>query len=289
MSEIIIIGNGPAGVSAALYTARSGIKTKIIGKDSGSLIKAEKIENYYGFSSPVSGAELIEAGIAQAKRVGVEIINEEVVGINFAENFSVTTNKGEYPADSVIIATGSPRFAPKISGLTEFEGKGVSYCAVCDAFFYRGKNVAVIGNGEYALHEAEDLLPVVNSVLILTDGAEPAINFPGNIKVISEKISSLEGNERLENVKFENGDFLKIDGVFIAYGVAGSVALARKIGAVIDKNKIIVDENMSTNIPGIFAAGDCTGGMIQVAKAVYEGAKAGTEAVKYLRNKSKAE
>lgn len=283
MPKIIIIGKGPAGISCALYTARAGIETLIIAKGEGALGKAEKIENYYGIAAPLSGEELSASGIAQAKRLGVQFIEEEVVGINYLGIFVVKTEAGEYPADSIVIATGSPRKAPKIKGLAELEGRGVSYCAVCDAFFYRGKNVCVLGSGEYAVSEAEELKPVVASVTLLTDGAEPTAELPEGVKIIKTPIAELSGEERIEKVVFKDGTSFEAEGLFVAYGTAGSAELARKLGVFTEGNKITVSENMATNIPGLFAAGDCTGGMLQVAKAVYEGAKAGTEAVKYLR------
>ena len=288
MSNVIIIGNGPAGISAALYTARAGVETTIIGRDLGSLNKAEKIENYYGLSQAVSGKDLAIIGINQAKSVGAKYIEEQVVGIlYYEEKFVVQTNKDGYATDSVIIATGSQRSAPRIKGITEFEGKGISYCAVCDAFFYRKKDVAVLGYTDYALHEANELSPVASSVTFLTNSETLISEVPDEYGVNTNKIAAFEGDDKLTTVRFENGETLAVDGVFIAYGVAGSADLARKIGAETENNKILVDENMSTNIPGLYAAGDCTGGMLQVAKAVYEGAKAGTEAVKFIRKLKK--
>ena len=172
MSNVIIIGNGPAGVSASLYTARAGVETTIIGSGLGALGKAEKIENYYGFAEPVDAKELVAAGIAQAKRAGVSYIEDEVVGIGFGQKLMVSTKTASYEADYVVLSTGASRSTPPIPGLRELEGHGVSYCAVCDAFFYRGKDVAVLGSGEYAMHEASELLPVVGSITVLTNGAE---------------------------------------------------------------------------------------------------------------------
>lgn len=283
MSNVIIIGNGPAGISTALYTTRAGIDTTIIGKDTGSLGKASEIENYYGFEQPISGSELINNGIVQAKRLGAKILTDEVVGISYTDKLVVLTKETEYLADSIVIATGSSRATPKIKGLKELEGHGVSYCAVCDAFFYRGKDVAVLGNGEYALHEALELLRTSNSVTILTNGKQPTTVIPDNIIINTAKIESLVGDEFLEKVNFEDGSSLSVSGLFIAIGVAGSVDLAKKLGARIENNTIITDEYMATNIPGLYAAGDCTGGLLQISKAVYEGALAGTQIIKYLK------
>lgn len=283
MHDVIIIGNGPAGISAGLYTSRARLSTLIIGESNGALSKADKIENYYGFAAPISGEKLIADGILQAKRVGAEIISDQVVNVGYDDGFIVKTKTGEYKGQSVIVATGSNRTAPKIEGFTRYEGQGVSYCAVCDAFFYKGKNVAVLGCCEYALHEAMELLPIVKSVTLLTNGVSPIPEIPKEIPIITTEIASFEGKDTLESVKFSDGTTLAVGGVFVAIGVAGSSELAKKLGAETEGLKIVVDENMATNIPGLFAAGDCTGGMMQIAKAVYQGAQAGMEAIKYVR------
>lgn len=283
MADVIIIGSGPAGVSAALYTARAGLNTIILSMGSGALAKAEAIQNYYGFSSPVSGQALAQAGIEGAKNVGVHFETGEVVGVGFDENLIVETAAQSYQADFVILATGSPRATPRIPGIEAFEGKGVSYCAVCDAFFYKGKNVCVLGTGEYAIHEIAALQPVAASITLLTNGEKPSAELPDGVMVNTTKISAITGDDRVEKVQFADGTEIATDGIFVAYGVAGSTALARKIGAQIAGNKIVVDENMATNVPGLYAAGDCTGGLLQISKAVYEGAKAGMEISKLAR------
>ena len=284
MKNVVIIGAGPAGISAALYTARAGIKTTVIGKGVGTLAKADKIENYYGFAEPISGEKLELNGIAQAKRIGAEVIVDEVVGIGFNGKFTVKGAQKDYSADAVIIATGSSRQTPNIKGFTEFEGRGISFCAVCDGFFYKGKDVAVLGCCEYALAEALELLPIVKSVTLVTNGTESISKIPPQIKIITTKIKEFAGKKTLEKIIFEDGTKIRVDGLFTAIGVAGSIDLAKKMGAEVSGNKIIVDNKMATNIPGLFAAGDCTGGMLQVAKAVYQGAAAGTEVIKSLRN-----
>ena len=285
MSNVIIVGGGPAGISAALYTVRAGLDTTIIYNGVGALAKAHAIENYYGFALPVSGEALAMSGLEQARRLGARIIQDEITGIGFEDQLTLTGAAGQYTADFVILATGSPRTAPRIPGLSEHEGKGVSYCAVCDAFFHRGKPVAVLGEGEYALHEVNTLLPVVRSVTLVTDGKTPSIQVPESVRLDTREIAAIESDDSGLRIRFTSGGLLSVSGIFVAYGVAGSAELARKVGALTEGNRILVDPTMATNIPGLYAAGDCTGGMLQVAKAVYEGALAGTAVVKAARGK----
>ncbi len=285
MSNVIIVGGGPAGISAALYTVRAGLDTTIIYNGVGALAKAHAIENYYGFALPVSGEALAMSGLEQARRLGARIIQDEITGIGFEDQLTLTGAAGQYAADFVILATGSPRTAPRIPGLSEHEGKGVSYCAVCDAFFHRGKPVAVLGEGEYALHEVNTLLPVVRSVTLVTDGKTPSIQVPESVRLDTREIAAIESDDSGLRIRFTSGGILSVSGIFVAYGVAGSAELARKVGALTEGNRILVDPTMATNIPGLYAAGDCTGGMLQVAKAVYEGALAGTAVIKAARGK----
>lgn len=285
MAKVIIIGKGPAGISAALYTKRGNIDTLIIGRDAGALGRTEKIENFYGFPEPIGGQELLERGIANAKRLGCELLDDEVVGISYDGNFNVHTKNQIHNCDAVILATGAQRNTPKIPGIKEYEGTGVSYCAVCDAFFYRKKAVAVLGNGDYALHEAMELAPTVASVTLLTNGREPTIQVPDGIPVDKRVIQCLKGENVLSEVRFTDGPSLPVAGLFVAEGVATSGDLARKLGAQTDENRIVVNTNMETTIPGLYAAGDCIGGLLQIAKAVSDGAIAGTQAIKFLRQK----
>ena len=186
--NVVIIGGGPAGASAALYTARAGIDTIIIENGVRALEKAEKIENYYGFENGISGKELYSSGLIQAKNVGAKVVTAEVVGLSFEDKFKVLTTSGEYCADSVIIATGASRNKPKIENLEKFEGSGISYCAVCDGFFFRSRDVAVLGSGEYAAHEASVLLPFASSVTLLTDGEEISATIPDGVKINASKM-----------------------------------------------------------------------------------------------------
>lgn len=279
MANVIIIGGGPAGVSAGLYTLRGNIDTTIFTQGGSALVKAEKIENYYGFPEGIGGKELYEKGLESVKRLGANVIEEEVTNVDYDGKFIVNTGKNEYRADALVIANGANRNVPRIKNIKEFEGRGVSYCAVCDAFFYRGKKTVVIGNGEYAVHEANTLEKVAESVIILTDGKDA----PEYDKCDTRKIKSIEGRDTVEKIVFEDGSEMAADGIFVALGVAGGVDLARKLGAVVNGSYVVVDENMLTNIPNLYAAGDCTGGLLQVAKAVCDGAKAGIDINKKLK------
>ncbi len=286
MQNALIIGAGPAGISAAIYLLRAEIPTTIIYNGMGALGMAHLIENYYGFEEPIPGPELFERGLAQARRLGATIVEDEVVGLVWGdEKMTALTKTAEYPADVIIMATGASRIAPKIPGLRELEGVGVSYCAICDAFFYRQKRVAVLGNGEYALHEANVLLPTSAEVTLYTQGKPlTCTDVPENLRVETRKITRLVGDQKLTGVELEDGSVIDTDGFFVAVGIAGSADFAKKIGAEVEGVNLVVDDNCQTTLPGLYAVGDCTGGLLQVAKAVADGAKAGTHAVKFLRN-----
>lgn len=281
MYDVIIVGAGPAGISASLYTIRRNLKTLIIYKEKSALEKSTKIENYYGFENGINGEELYKIGIRQAQNIGAEVIKDEVTNIKIdylnekEYTFKVETLNNEFKAKSVILATGNKKSKPNIKNIDRYEGKGISYCAICDGFFYRNKNVAVIGNGDYAIAEAKDLQNIAKSITILTNGRQAPEYRAENININTKEIDQIEGENKVEEIDFVDNTKMKIDGIFIAQGVAGSTEFAKKIGAKINNDKIVVDENMETSIKGLFACGDCTGGLYQVSKAVYDGTKAG--------------
>jgi len=283
MYDLIIIGNGPAGCSAAIYARRSGMKVLMTGKDGGSLARAHLIENYYGLAEPVSGAVLAHQGLQQVLKLGVDFKEEEVTGLGFSTGFEVTTTADVYSGTTLILATGAAKATLPLPGLEQFEGKGVSYCAVCDGFFFRKKKVAVLGSGAYALHEAQVLQPLAAEVVLLTNGeAAPSSDFTS----YTTKVSALEGDNKLRQVLLADGTRLEIDGLFVALGTADTNALARKLGLVTKGRFLEVTAQMQTNIPGVFAAGDCTGALPQIVTAVYQGAIAGLQAFSFMKQQA---
>ena len=267
MKKVIIIGSGPAGITAGIYLTRAKIDNVIITNNQGSLQKADLIENYYGFENPITGPQLIENGIKQYQNLGGTIIADEVVGLTYEDKLVVKGIKENYKGDIVVIATGVSRLLPNIKGLND--SLGISYCAICDAFFYRGKDVVVLGNGNYAITEAEVLKKVANSVTIFTNGRE--IDSSTDINVNTSKIKEITKENNVFSIILDDDSVITTEGVFIAEGIAGAMALAKKIGAKTENNKIIVNELNKTNIPNLYAIGDCTGGILQISKAVYEG------------------
>lgn len=297
--DAIIIGAGPAGISASLYIKRANLSVLVLYSGEGNLEKAHKIDNYYGFPDGIAGQELYKNGIQQAKNLGVEVLEKEVTNISINDDFSfsVATSAENYNAKSVIIATGNKKLRPQIKGIADYEGKGVSYCAICDAFFYRGKSVCVIGDGKFAASEAEDLVNVASSVTILTNGKDESqikkiLSEKGELeryKIDSRKIAEIKGGEngKVSAVLFSGGSEIQADGVFVALGEAGAADFAKKLGLILKGDSIQVNEKMATNIPGLFSCGNSNGGLLQVCKAVYEGAVAGLNAIDFIREKNR--
>lgn len=280
MKDVIIIGGGPAGVSTALYTARANLKTTIFTHGKSSLIGA-KIENYYGFSDSNSGDELYKRGLEGAIKLGVEIIEDEVLSIKSnKDGFVVNSLNNNMEAKSIVLAIGQKKIRPRVKNIEKFEGSGVSFCAICDGFFFKGKRVGVLGSGDFALHEAEYLSNIAD-VILFTNGEELNSKF----KTYTSKVAEVIGNDSLEEVILEDGEKVKLDGLFIALGSAGVNDFANQLGLLTSKNNFVVDKNGATNIEGVYAVGDSTGGLLQIAKAVSDGAHAGVAIIKYLRDK----
>lgn len=284
MIDVIVVGGGPAGVSAAIYLKRFKLDVTIIMKDHGTLGTTEHIENYYGFPEPITGTELFNNGIKQAKRFEIPVLTEEVLSIDYFDTFSIKTNKGIHEAKIVLLATGANRTSLRVKGFSEFTGKGISFCAVCDGFLYRGKRIGLVGNGEFMMEELEVLENFSEDITVFTNGLPLEVVLT-SAKIVPSKITEIKGNEVVSTVITETGE-TPIDVLFMAMGTPSAADFALRMGAFINKNDIVVDENFMTNIPGLFAAGDCIGGgWLQIVKAADDGSRAAFSINKYLRKK----
>ncbi len=293
MYDVIIIGKGPAGLSASLYTTRANLKTLIIGKDDSALRKAAKIENYFGFAEAVSGEHLLQEGEKQAQKLGAHILNDEVISVeNKDDIFKVATSNDIYESVTLLIATGQPQKPVRLKNIKKFEGNGISYCSTCDGFFYRDLKVGVLGNKDYAIHEAMELTTYTQDITIYTNGrnlelTENFIKETSKFKFNKRAIEKVDGENFLQKIFFEDGTNEEIDGLFIANDSASSIDFARKLGVITRENSIVVDEHQMTNLKGLFAAGDCTGGFKQISTAVGQGALAGKKMSEYVRGHRK--
>lgn len=302
--DLIIIGSGPAGLSASIYASRYKINHLVIGKAPGGLMtEASKIENYPGFKS-ISGIELMKKFQEHAQSFGVKIEQDEVIKIEKEnKSFKITTSQGKkYQTKTIILALGTERRKLNIPGEKKFLGKGVSYCAVCDAMFYKDKIVAVVGGSDAAAMSALLLSEQAKKVYLIYRKsklrAEPIIvertEKNPKIEIIYQtNIKEIKGKDKLEKVvldkQYRGSSELKLDGLFVEIGSIPAAALAQGIGVEIDEqNCIKIDSSGATNIPGIFAAGDITSGLAklrQIVTAAAEGAVAATSVYNYLKTK----
>ena len=288
MKKAVIIGYGPAGISAAIYLKRSGMDPIVIGKDHGTFSYDEiHIENYYGFEHPINGRELISNGIAQAKRLGIEIVFDSVLDLRetFDNTFEVVTETQTFETDTVLLATGKQRLQLSIPGFSKYRGKGISFCATCDGFFYRRKKLAIIGCGPYMQQELKELENLSDDITVFTNAKEllQSVDHP----VVNDKITAFKGDQKITSIETANGSY-PVDGIFVAIGTPSSIDFAQKLGVVVDRGSLVVDEHYQTNVSGLFAAGDVIGGKLQIAKAVYDGMMVADAINKYIKRKNKA-
>lgn len=266
--DLIIVGAGPAAMSAALYAGRGQLKTIFFGDETkGNLYKSHIISNYLGFPEDPTGPELVELGMKHAKRFGAEHIRQEIVDIslNQDETFSLKDNlQNTYLTKTVLIATGQSYVLSGIKGEQEYTGKGVSYCVTCDGFFFKNKSVVVIGSGDYAAEEALQLLAYTPNITILSHGKSFSFNqafqeelAKNNIKcLVTPRLAALSGTEKVEKLTFtqplpDGLTEMAIDGAFMAIGIAGANAFAKKLGLEMEGNYIKADKDGLTNVKGL--------------------------------------
>lgn len=299
--DVVIIGAGPAGLTAAIYSGWLGLKTVLLeaGIAGGRAYLAPKLENYPGFPEGIKGSELVEKMQKQAERFKVQFsFDEEVVGIELQNSAKrVISRKQTYEAKALIIATGTQHRKLQVAGETEYLGRGVSYCATCDGPFFRRRTVAVVGNGEEAAIDALALADLASKVTVVSqlEGLEmegavlERLKDKTNVDFVMGKVTEIKGDQVVKAVKIQ--DFgtkqesdLEVNGVFVALGGVPLTAIVQKAGIATDRTGCLsVDRNMQTNMAGVYAAGDCTCGGMQVATAVGEGALAAMRASAYIR------
>ena len=298
MYDIIIIGGGPAGLTAAVYARRAGKSALVLEKASfgGQITYSPKIENFPSEKS-ISGTELADKMMEQALAQGADIELEEAVSVEKAGgNFKVTTDFSEYEAKAIVIATGAKHRLLGVSGEENLVGKGISFCAVCDGAFYAGKEVVVIGGGNSAIVEATLLAETCKKVTVVQNlpyltgektTADALVSKP-NVEVIySTVVKEFKGEDELEAVvlKAEDGTetTLTPDGVFVAIGLAPENTAFGNLAELNEQGYIVADENCLTKTEGVFVAGDCRTKQIrQIATAAADGAVAALKAVEYI-------
>lgn len=299
--DAIIIGGGPAGLSAAQYAARAKMKTVVLDKSAaaGALAYASMIENYPGLPSAVSGKDLLELFRRQALAFGAEYSEAQVIGVYLnGEIKEVFTMDKTYHGKTVIIATGSMGRKASIKGEAEFLGKGVSYCAICDAAFYRGKTVCVIGDSEEAVKEAGLLTRFAETVYLISPSQKPktAADNPDlaipNMKVVTgQTVTAIEGNEVVEKILLKDAagteSTLELSGVFVYLHGSKPVVDFLQSSLEVSEDECIVTNSMKeTSIPGVFSAGDVTCTEVrQVIVAAAQGCLAALSAEKYVFNR----
>ncbi len=285
MIDVLVIGSGPAGLSAVLTLAANGIDYVWLGKGalSEKVRRAELIRNYPGVPM-ASGRELSDAFARQIELTGLILTDELVTGIYpMGDYFAVLTDKGTYDAKSLILATGVQSARP-IEGEERLLGRGVSYCATCDGMLYRGKTIAVISSSPDFEGEVDFLASIAGKVYFFPLYKNPAIERP-NIERLTSAPSGVIGEKYVTKIALWDGSELPVDGVFFLKNSFSPAVLLS--GLAMDGEHIAVDRRMLTSMPGVFACGDCTGRPYQYAKAVGEGNVAAFGVLEYLREKSK--
>ncbi len=302
--EVIIIGGGPAGLTAGLYTSRARLKTLLIenGLFGGQMMTTEQIENYPGFPQGVSGEELSRLMEEQAKRFGMETINDEVLEVSIEEGRKrVKTYGGDYFCQALIVCTGTEYRKLGVLGEEEFKGRGISYCATCDGAFFKDSRIVVVGGGDSALTEALFLTKFVKELIIIhrRDAlratkiyqeramSHPKIKFLWNSVVQEIKGDDVVRSVVVKDVKTGEIKELEVDGAFLFIGLMPRTQFLKGLIQMDREGYILTDENCETSVKGIFAAGDCRKKLLrQISTSVGDGATAAFAAEKYLEQET---
>lgn len=300
--KVIIIGSGPAGLTAALYTARANLNPLVLAGDllGGQISLTSEVENYPGFPEGLTGPELVELMRQQAERFGARIEYDSVAEVDFQREqpfYLRTANGHAYEADAVIITVGATPRKLQIPGEKEFVGRGVSYCGTCDGFFFREKEVVVVGGGDSALEEGIFLTKFANRVTIihrrdeLRAGATLQKRAFDNQKISfiwDTVVESIEGNGSVQSVQLHNrqtgeNSVFKTDGVFIFIGHDPNNRLFEGQLAMDDEGYVVTDTHMMTSVPGVFAAGEIQDKIYrQIATSVGQGCAAAMSCERWL-------
>ena len=297
MYDLAIIGGGISGLTAAIYATRYMLKTIVISKDIGGVItKSPRVENWPGFKS-ISGLDLMDKVEKQAVALGAEIINESTKELKKENDiFKIKTAEKDIEAKAVILAFGTEKRKLKVPGEREFEGKGVSYCAICDGAFFKNMDVAVVGGGNSAFKAAQMLLEHVKKLYIVNAGKEliaeeaivEEIKKDKRVTIMNGTgVKEIKGDKFVNEVVLNDGNSLNVSGVFVDIGFTPKTELSKQLGVETDKTGyIIVDGAMKTNVKGVYAAGDITTGSNNIRQLVTkagEGCIAATSAYNELK------
>jgi thioredoxin reductase (NADPH) len=295
--DVVILGSGPAGLQAAIHAARKKVAVLLMGKETKSSLFHAHIENFCCLFN-VKGEDMLNAGRQQAANFGSDMLEEDVLQVSPDSGaFKIVSESGhELQARSLIIATGTTRNKLGVAGEKEMLGRGVSYCVECDANFYKGLDVAVVGGASAAVSGALTMLDYAATVHLICSKLEVTAALEKQLKdsaVIirqGQQVKEIVGQSGVEAVVLKDGSSIPVNGVFIELGAKGLMELATHLGVQLDDEMKYIQTNkkMETNIPGVFAAGDICGPPWQMAKAVGEGCVAGIGAATYARKSAKS-
>jgi len=305
--DIIIIGSGPSGYTAAIYAGRANLSVLMLQgyQVGGQLMLTSDVENYPGFEEGILGPEMMDKFEAQARRFGTEMLQEDVTAVDFSKRpFTITTDSGVYQSRAVIISTGASAQWLGLESEQKLQGRGVTACATCDGFFFKNKDVAVVGGGDTAMEEATFLTKYASHVTvihrrdtlraskIMQDRAfkNPKISFIWNTEVTEALGEESVTGLRLRNLKTGEESTLPVQGFFLAIGHKPNTDLFKGIIHMDKVGYIIPAEHTMTNIPGVFAAGDVTDHRYrQAVTAAGDGCRAAIDAERWLENLGEVE